>query len=55
MNIHDQARRMVQQSPRPMALSEAYSALARRGAERRRITRENRERDRARIRVLYSD
>lgn len=36
-DVHEMARRMVAQAPRPMTLSEAYAELGRRGAERRRM------------------
>lgn len=35
-DVHAAARALVAQSPRPMDLSEAYSILARRAADRRR-------------------
>lgn len=35
MNIHDRARQMVQQSPRPMTLERAYQVLGRRSRVRR--------------------
>ena len=34
-SIHDRARQLVQQSPRPMSLERAYQILGRRGAARR--------------------
>lgn len=52
MNIHDKARQMVAQSPRPMDLSEAYRRLAARGARNR---QKKPPVDMSKVRMPYAD
>lgn len=49
-SIHDRARQIQRQSPRPMELSEAYALLGRRGARRKKEPV-----DMTKVRLPYKD